>query len=51
MERVGPPSPCFWQEYDSMGLSKWGSAKNMIPNGLVAQEAAALSCGMLVNDE
>jgi hypothetical protein len=36
------PLPCFLQEYDSMGLSEWGSAKNMIPNGLVAQEAEVL---------
>ena len=27
---VDTPSPCFSQEYDSMGVRGWGSAKNII---------------------
>ena len=29
-EAEGTPSPCFLQEYDSIGVKGWGCAKNMI---------------------
>jgi hypothetical protein len=29
-EAEGTPSPCFLQEYDSIGVKEWGYVKNMI---------------------
>jgi hypothetical protein len=31
-----PPLPCFLQEYDSMGVRWWESAKDVILKGIVA---------------
>jgi hypothetical protein len=33
-KRLGAPSPCFLQEYDSIGVKGWGYAKDVILWGL-----------------
>jgi hypothetical protein len=33
---VTHPLPCFLQEYDSMRVSGWGCAKNVILKGILA---------------
>ena len=38
-----PPLPCILQEYDSMRVNWWGSAKNVILKRIVARKERAAS--------
>ncbi|MGH9742204.1 MAG: hypothetical protein ACRD51_07600 [Candidatus Acidiferrum sp.] len=45
------PSPCFLQEYDSIGFKLWGSAKNVILKGIAeAEEEKEVNEVMQVNE-